>query len=92
MEQHVLDEVGRQVDYYVDAYREIERLGGELAELLEQVDDVRGRIAAQEELRDHAEEALNALVADIDDDESVSQVRDAIYGKMSGLVGTMVVK
>ena len=92
MEQHVLDEVRRQADYYVDAYREIERLSGELSELLAQADDVRDRIAKQEQLRDHAEESLNALVADVDDDESVAQVKAAIRKSVSALIGTMVVR
>lgn len=92
LERHVIDEIKRQVDYYVDAYKEVERLNGELASLLEKVDDVRSNIAAQEKMMSESEGAVNALISDIDDDDSIMQVRNAVKDSLSELVSTMVVK
>ena len=92
LEQHVIDEIKRQVDYYVDAYKEVERLSGELTVLLERVDDIRSNIAAQEKMMSESDGAINALISDIDDDDSIMQVRNAVRDSLSELVSTMVVK
>lgn len=91
IEGHVLDELRRQVGFFVDARRSAERLSFRASELREQLAEVEDELKEQIALQEQASEIANGLVADIEDDEDVEEVRKLFEEEMAPLLGLMVV-
>ena len=91
IEGHVLDELRRQVGFFVDARRSAERLSSRASELREQLAEVEDELKEQIALQEQASEIANGLVADIEDDEDVEEVRKLFEEEMAPLLGLMVV-
>lgn len=89
IEQHVLDEVGRQLDYYVDAYRKVHDIDLKLAELSERMASLSAERAEAEMLRDEAAGSVNALVADVPEDDE-GDVVAIVNERLAPLVGLIV--
>lgn len=89
IEQHVLDEVGRQLDYYVDAYRKVHDLDVQMAGLTERIEALSQERMEAERLRDMASEQVNELVGNIpEEDEPI--IKALTEEKLSSLIGLMV--
>ena len=91
IEGHVLDELRRQVGFFVDARRSAERLSAKASELREQLAEVEDELKSQIALQEQASEIANNLVADIEDEDDVEEVRKLFEEEMSPLLGLMVV-
>ena len=89
VEEHVLDEVGRQLDYYVDAYRKVHDIDIRLASLSEKMAELTAERLDAERLRDAAIDNVNDLLGSIpeDDEQAVGRF---IEERLAPLVGLMV--
>ena len=78
IEKHVLEEVGRQLDYYVDAYRKVRDADLKLSALSVEMDSVQDERAEAERLRDGAQAQIDSLLDGVpeDDREEVMKVVD----------------
>ena len=89
MEQHVKDEISKQLDYYVDAYRKVHDLDLAIARISEELGALSAERLEAEKLRDLASETVEALIKDIPEvDEPV--VKSLVNDRLSSLVGLMV--
>lgn len=91
VESHVLDELRRQVGFFVDARVSAERLIAKAADLREQLAEVEDELKEQVALQEQASEIANRLVEDIDSDDDVDEVRKIFEEEMSPLLGMLVV-
>ena len=89
MEEHVIEEVGKQLDYYVDAYRKVHDLDLRIASLSEEMGVLTVERADAEKLRDQAADAVNVLVENVSDEDE-EKVRNLVNEKLSPLIGLMV--
>lgn len=89
MEQHVKDEIGRQLDYYADAYGKVRELDLRLASLSEEMGALSAERSAAERMRDEAADAVNAIVADVHEEDE-DEVRALVDEHLSCLVGLLV--
>lgn len=89
MEKHVRDEVGRQLDYYVDSYRKVHEIDVKIAVLSEEIGVLSAERMDAEKLRDQAVGAVNSLVESIPEEDE-AEVRELVNEKLSPLVGLMV--
>ena len=89
IEKHVLDEVERQLDYYVDAYRKVHDIDIRIASLSEQMAELTAERVDAEKLRDAASETVNSLLADIPEEDE-STVAKVVEKRLAPLVGLMV--
>ena len=89
VEQHVLDEIGRQLDYYVDAYRKVRDFDLKLAELSEQIAVINEERQEAERLRDVAAAEVAKLAEGVPD-EDARQVEELVNERLAPLIGLMV--
>lgn len=90
MNSAALDEVERLVSTYVDRYRDVDRYDRIAAELSERLAAVNADRALASDARDAAEDALNEFISDIEDEREVAEVMSVIEGKLSSIIGLMV--
>ena len=91
IERHVAEEMSRQLDYYVDAYRRYDSLSRKSAALSEQLASVESELFEAERMREHAAEAFNGLISDISEEEDIKAVESLVSSKLGGIVDSMVV-
>ena len=89
IEEHVLNEVGKQLDYYVDAYRKVHDIDLRLAEEYEIVAELNAERSEAEMLRDAASDAVNSIIENIAVEDE-GEVRSLVSEKLSPLIGLMV--
>lgn len=89
LEEHVKAEIGRQLDYYVDAYRKVHDLDLRMASLAEQMEAVRDERVEAVRLMDAAQESIDSLTEDIPEDDE-DEVRSLTEEHLKPLIGIMV--
>lgn len=89
MEQHVKDEIAKQLDYYVDAYRKVRDLDMRLAQLSEEMSAIGAERGEAEVLRNHAQEALDAITVDLPEEDE-AEVKSLVSEHLQPLIGLMV--
>lgn len=91
IEPHVAEEMSRQLDYYVDAYRRYDSISRRTAAMSEQLAALESDLFEAERMREHAADAFNGLISDITDDDDVAAVEAMVSSKLGGIVDSMVV-
>ena len=89
MEKHVREELAKQMDNYVDAFRTVDRLEADIAAHAATISALEQEKAQAEKLRDHASEAVRQISEALPEEDE-SEAKAVIVEKMSGIIGTMV--
>ena len=87
LEHHELDEIGRLMESWAAAYENATSLNKRIAELDARRAELIDKLAAEEEKARVAEETVNKLIEEIDDDEEAAkQVEELAKEKLFGVV------